>query len=54
MPIPVTVPAILEEEADLAEVGRDERALHVGDDLDLLGGEVEPAYLVELLHQGVD
>ena len=48
----VAVPAVLEEKADLAEVGGQERALHVGYDLDLLGRQVEPTYLVELLHKG--
>ena len=36
----VAVPAVLEEQADLAEVGRQERAFHVGYDLDLLGRQV--------------
>ena len=48
----VAVPPVLEEHADLAEVGGEERALHVGYDLDLLGRQVEAAYLVEFLHQG--
>ena len=48
----VAVPAVLEEQADLAEVGGEEGALHVGDDLDLLGGQVEATNLVQLLHKG--
>ena len=48
----VAVPPVLEEQADLAEVGGEERALHVGYDLDLLGRQVEATYLVEFLGQG--